>query len=319
MADISKIVVPSGDEYDIKDSTSRSGLADKMDKTNPTGTGSFSLNRKANTTVGMYSTTEGYDNTASGTYSHAEGHSNTASGNNSHAEGAYNTASAGYAHVEGNETTASALAAHAEGYGTTASATGAHVEGHRTKASSAYQHVFGKYNIEDTAATYAEIVGNGSSSTPSNARTLDWSGNEVLAGDLTINGSTSVGTALGVIGDTEVAATSGSNPITIPNSTYTECVHIAIPKGRYIIIGMVGFASNAEGYRGINCSTTSGDSGIAAARLYTNAVSGNQTRMQTIYYVETTQASSTIYLNVYQNSGGNLNVVYSMLRSVRLA
>jgi hypothetical protein len=132
----------------------------------------------------LYSTTEGYENTASETYSHAEGHSNTASGKSSHAEGAYNTASAGYAHAEGNETTASGLAAHAEGYQATASATGAHAEGQGTKASSAFQHVFGKYNIEDTADTYAEIVGKGSSSTPSNARTLDWSGNEVLSGTI---------------------------------------------------------------------------------------------------------------------------------------
>lgn len=163
-------------------------VSDKMDKVNPTGSGSFSLNRKADTTIGLYSTTEGNENTASGAYSHAEGHSNTASGGSSHAEGAYNTASAGYAHAEGNETTASGIAAHAEGYQATASATGAHAEGQGTKASSAFQHVFGKYNIEDTADTYAEIVGKGSSRTPSNARTLDWSGNEVLSGTIEATG-----------------------------------------------------------------------------------------------------------------------------------
>lgn len=48
-------------------------LSTKMDKLNPTGTGAFSLNRKANTTIGNYSTAEGYNCTASGKYSHAEG------------------------------------------------------------------------------------------------------------------------------------------------------------------------------------------------------------------------------------------------------
>ena len=100
-----------------------------MDKVNPTGTGSFSLNRKFNTIVGNYS--------------FAEGDSTTASGMNSHAEGC------------------------------------------GTKASSANQHVQGKYNIEDTAHTYAHIVGNGDSETAlSNAHTLDWSGNAWFAGTI---------------------------------------------------------------------------------------------------------------------------------------
>ena len=44
-----------------------------MDKTDPTGTGSFSLNRATDTTVGTNSFTEGTNNTASGYSSHAEG------------------------------------------------------------------------------------------------------------------------------------------------------------------------------------------------------------------------------------------------------
>ena len=44
-----------------------------MDKSNPSGTGSFSLNRKADTTVGDYSFAEGYNTTASGDYQHVQG------------------------------------------------------------------------------------------------------------------------------------------------------------------------------------------------------------------------------------------------------
>ena len=127
-----------------------------MDKVDPTGTGSFSLNRKFNTIVGDYSFTEGDSTTASGRSSHAEGDGTTASGRSSHAEGIYATAS-------GDDS-------HAEGFG--------------TKASSANQHVQGKYNIEDSSGTYAHIVGNGTDNARSNAHTLDWSGNAWFAGTI---------------------------------------------------------------------------------------------------------------------------------------
>ena len=127
-----------------------------MDKVNPTGTGAFSLNRKADTTIGNYSFAEGRDTTVSGYASHAEGLYTTASGECSHAEGHNTTASGNYSHAEG----------------------------YRTKASSQYQHVHGKYNIEDTSNTYTEIVGNGDATKSSNAHTLDWSGNAWFAGDV---------------------------------------------------------------------------------------------------------------------------------------
>lgn len=68
--------------------------------------------------------------------------------------------------------------------------------------------MFGEYNIADPSnaipsnqGTYIEIVGNGTnSSTRSNARTLDWNGNETLAGGLTV----------------------GATGITIGNTTITE-------------------------------------------------------------------------------------------------
>ena len=54
------------------------------------------------------------------------------------------------------------------------------------------QHIFGKYNnVEDEyEQNYIEIAGKGTDTTHrSNARTLDWQGNEVLAGNLTIGGT----------------------------------------------------------------------------------------------------------------------------------
>ena len=85
--------------------------SDKMDKTNPTGTGSFSMNRLEGSTIGSKSHAEGYDTTASGEASHAEGRGTTASGYASHAEGYYNL-SGGYTKFDaalGSETVDSTI------------------------------------------------------------------------------------------------------------------------------------------------------------------------------------------------------------------
>ena len=135
----------------------------KMDKANPTGTGSFSLNRKSGTIVGDNSFAEGNNTAASGLDSHAEGDTTTASG----------------------------YASHAEGFVTAAPGEVSHAEGYGTNAASQCQHAQGKYNIEDSGDTYADIIGNGTSDTArSNAATVDWSGNAWYAGDVYV-GSTS--------------------------------------------------------------------------------------------------------------------------------
>lgn len=65
----------------------------------------------------------------------------------------------------------------AEGNNTTASGTNSHAEGQGTTASSPYQHAQGKFNIEDANEKYADIIGNGSStSARSNAATVSWEG-----------------------------------------------------------------------------------------------------------------------------------------------
>ena len=107
----------------------------------------------------------------------AEGNGTTASGNGSHAEGYYTTASNLSSHAEGYHTTASGSYSHAEGYYTTASGLYSHAEGSSITASSRYQHAQGKYNIEDANDKYADIIGNGSStSARSNAATVSWNG-----------------------------------------------------------------------------------------------------------------------------------------------
>lgn len=139
------------------------------------------------TNTGAHS--EGYNSIASGQYSHAEGFSSEASGSDSHAEGYDTQAIGSYSHSEGYKSTAKGAYSHAEGLATVAKGDGC--------------HVFGIANIEETLPTgstkgrYVEIVGNGSYAsganmveTYSNARTLDWDGNEWLAGNITLGNTT---------------------------------------------------------------------------------------------------------------------------------
>jgi hypothetical protein len=145
-----------------------------------------------------YQHAEGFQTRATGNRAHSEGHCTMASGYGAHAEGMgdnseqytssnpfFNTASGKGSHVEGRRTTASGEGAHSEGIDTTASGAASHSEGRGTAASSINQHVEGRYNVKDTSARYAHIVGNGTSdSKRSNAHTLDWNGNAWFAGDV---------------------------------------------------------------------------------------------------------------------------------------
>lgn len=112
--------------------------------------------------------------------------------------GTYSKASGNAAHAEGGFTVASGIASHSEGRNTVASGANAHAEGNSTIANHASQHVFGEFNVADPSdsgstsrGNYVEIVGKGTNANNrSNARTLDWSGNEALAGGLTLGAGT---------------------------------------------------------------------------------------------------------------------------------
>lgn len=171
-----------------------SGTCSHAEGTYTTASGTESHAEGHNTIAsGNSSHAEGGHSKATGYMSHAEGSETEASGENSHAEGNYNTASGTCSHAEGISTTASGKNSHAEGTGTLASGNSSHAEGNGTTAQRKAQHVIGECNVLDTMGStstrgqYVEIVGNGTSaSARSNARTLDWSGNETLAGKLTL-------------------------------------------------------------------------------------------------------------------------------------
>lgn len=92
---------------------------------------------------------------------------------NSYTGSAANRATAPFSHAEGSSTTASGDCSHAGGYGTIASAEA--------------QTAIGKYNAEDTNALF--IVGNGTSSSRSNAFTVKRDGSATVQTQGTSNNS----------------------------------------------------------------------------------------------------------------------------------
>lgn len=144
--------------------------------------------------TGLDSHAEGESTTASGHYSHAEGDNSIASGMRSHAEGS-STASGEYAHSEGNETVAKGECSHAQNLGTI--------------AEKSYQTAIGKYNKKDNETTQSRqkafIIGNGTSDGQRNdAMTVDWLGNEVIAGTLTQSSDRRLKTHVSYLGEDAV-------------------------------------------------------------------------------------------------------------------
>ena len=177
-----------------------------------TASGSDSHAEGAETTAsGFASHTEGSGVQASGYCSHAEGDRTTASGSQSHAEGTLTTAGGYNSHAEGNYTIAAGTASHVSGeyniedsYAnwpewtartsykvgnkvkvTTGSGSSQTVEGYICKtANSDSTFTRSKWISDSRKMNYAEIIGNGTYDVRSNARALDWDGNEHLKGDL---------------------------------------------------------------------------------------------------------------------------------------
>lgn len=216
MPDVSKIKTPDGTSYDIKDTTSRSGLADKMDKVNPTGSGNFSFNATSisgtsnvnlcsggivggtcifacgydNTVGGTANIVGGYDNSISGTANIVGGYNNIASEVTvADSQGQEQTYFPNYDAVFGRNNTVDGGSYNiVAGRGNTIGVPSyCSLFGYGLKTSANYQHICGRWN--ETLTGVVEIVGWGSSdSNRANIRTLSTAGNEVLAGTIEATG-----------------------------------------------------------------------------------------------------------------------------------
>ena len=141
----------------------------KISATNPVASGTFSMGRAMNSTVGGASFAFGCQATASGMYSVAMGNYVTASGKDSHAEGQQTTASGTQSHAEGLSSKATGSCSHAEGNLTVAAGSASHAEGYRTRTgnqtkygsstvstANAYGHAEGYSTLASGTASHAE-------------------------------------------------------------------------------------------------------------------------------------------------------------------
>ena len=177
------------------------------------GEGSFAFGMKV-IASGRFSHAEGDMTEASGISSHAEGSATEASGMNSHAEGDYTVSSGENSHAEGHGTNANGLNQHSSGqYNSTKEIPEWETETHYYSGNCVKQTITNgetqgvlyylcvEENIGDTldqpswnpigledatrACCFLETVGNGTTfNNRSNARALDWNGNEYIKGDL---------------------------------------------------------------------------------------------------------------------------------------
>ena len=172
----------------------------------------------------------------------------------------------------------------------TASGDYSHAAGNSTIANHKSQYVFGEFNLADDSnnsanarGNYIEIVGNGTNdSARANARTLDWNGNEILAGDLTINkGQSNEATLSTVIS-------------TIPTNAKNGSANYSIAEGNATTAK--GTASHAEGDRSVAAGGMSHAEGqTCTANAYGSHAEGYHT-----------------YANgTYSHAGGSYNVIDS--------
>lgn len=106
--------------------------------------------------------------------------------------------------------------------------------------------------------------------------------------------------------------------VTLTSGKSTPVASITLPKGSYIITAYIRFAANGSGYRYANISSAS----ASTAQYVNSAPAGTNTPtvLNLALCVNVNNATSTLYLNVFQSSGGNLTCSASgtHLRALRV-
>lgn len=177
------------------------------------GTGADSITNRHSMVSGSHSMATGTNNTISGADSYVTGSGNNIKSSGTLMTGSYNTAelrgsnglvggtsnsvSNTNAIVAGNNNAVSGINSVATGTGNIASGSNSSVSGENVIANHKSQTVSGEYNVSDSSSaaatargSYVEIVGNGTADNArSNARTLDWNGNEWIKGNFKMGGN----------------------------------------------------------------------------------------------------------------------------------
>lgn len=175
-------------EMDQQIQTNESNIATKAPKASPVFTGSISMGRRVNTTKGDSSI-------AAGSFCAAKGYASSAFGYGAEANGAHQHVVGRYNEIDGPDAFEDFVPGQYN-------EVGKKVRAINDQTFNMEYWICKVANVDLTISTsnwdqipagcmYAEIVGNGDSATRSNARALDWDGNESLAGSITLGKGTS--------------------------------------------------------------------------------------------------------------------------------
>lgn len=157
--------------------TQKIDLTGYLTKAHPVATGSFSIGRKENTTVGT-------DSVAMGSECIAEGNYSVALGNHSEATAAYAFASGWYGKAYNTAAIAGGRECTAKGEYSTAVGTG-----NTTGYADENMVAIGRYGVEHNDGEYALTIGNGTGwGDRKDMVKLDWDGNLEVSGDIRANG-----------------------------------------------------------------------------------------------------------------------------------
>ena len=227
---------------------------------------------------GVYSHAEGSGTNAFGTQSHAEGAGTTASGRNSHAEGDTTTAIGAVEHVSGQFNvldTAPAwvantsynvgdLVSRAESYTDASNVTRSYTTIYKCKtANNDATFTALKWTV---SGQYLEAVGNGTANNArSNARTLDWDGNERLMGNIYV-GCNSDSTGGTMLNPNEY--TFNEQAVLSAVKAVTNVTHCAI-KVNHANVAVDGLAAKS-----IHVLSSGGTKANVAAAIYNSNTSG---------------------------------------------
>lgn len=136
-------------------------------------------------------------------------------------------------------------------------------------------------------------------------------------GNATVNGLDVLG-AIRFGGTKQYKDVLDSTGKSVATATWTPLGSVTLDAGVWVVVFSAQFGANATGRRSINLSTTSGSTSLnAQAALQLQAANGGYTVVSRANLLDVS-ATSTYYLNAYQNSGSTLTTT-SDIRAARIA
>ena len=185
--------------------------------------------------------------------------------------------------------------------------------------------VFGLAATEENNHNYIELVGNGETEIDpetqletvverSNARTLDWNGNEVLAGKLTIGGTPSQPTDAARLQDLDRTLESVTNqiPVNVPHNTPTNVYDFKLSPGTYMLHVVCRCTAASAGRRHLGLFSSETGTGFYDSAYFaetdSNAFGDETITLNLFTLVKFTSSNQPVYVRVTQTNQTNATI-----------